>query len=44
MDSSIEEKRKQSKSYKTIKYDRFPLLLKEKDIIIQESCQNDMIL
>lgn len=28
MDSSIEEKRKQSKSYKTIKYDRFPLLLK----------------
>lgn len=23
-------KRKQSKSYKTIKYDRFPLLLKEK--------------
>ena len=41
MDSSIEEKRKQSKSYKTIKYDRFPLLLKKrKDIIVQESCQN----
>ena len=34
MDSLIEEKRKQSKSYKTIKYDRFPLTFeKRKDII-----------